>query len=184
MREPVHPDVSSLTEQIDRLGREVNAILRAPAEEAPVAVTAELNAVGKVLRIVLTELRKHVPYDSASVQHLRGSRLVIVGGVGFADLDVIIGESFDIDTSDCPNGEVIHRARPFLVRDTEHYRAFRRGLHVGVDIRSWLGVPLMHGDTLLGMIALDKREADFFTLEHQKIAMEFGTVAADAMARG
>ncbi len=180
------PDVTSLPDHIQRLGREVDAILRdaAPTEEAPATASVEANAIAKALRIILTELRKHVPYDSASVQRLRGARLVIVGGIGFADLDVIVGESFDIDASDCPNGEVIHRARPFLVRDTEHYRAFRRGLHVGVNIRSWLGVPVMQGETLLGMIALDKCEADFFTVEHQQIAMQFGAIAADAMAGG
>lgn len=134
-----------------------------------------------VLQFVLTELRGHVPYDSASIQELRDNRLVIVGGVGFADLDVIIGESFDIFNADTPNGEVIHRRRPYIVRDTEHYRAFRRGLHVGADIRSWLGVPLLASDSAVGMIAFDKKEPDFFTPRHQGIAMQFARVAADVI---
>jgi GAF domain-containing protein len=181
----VHPDPKPLTDQIDRIGRQVTAILGESSREAEMAtaVTTDGSPVGKALRFILTEMRHHVPYDSASVQKLRGSRLVIVGGVGFADLDVIVGESFDIDTSDCPNGEVIYRARPIIVRDTEHYRAFRRGLHVGVNIRSWLGVPLLRGTEILGMIALDKREPAFFTLEHQEVAMQFGALAAEAMAR-
>jgi GAF domain-containing protein len=131
-----------------------------------------------MFQTVLSELRKEVPYDSCSVQELRENRLVIVGGVGFADLDVVTGESFEIDNVDIPNGEVVHRGRPLIVGDTEQYRAFRRGLHVGAGIRSWLGVPLMHQEQLLGVLALDKAEPDFYTPEHAQAAMEFASRVA------
>jgi GAF domain-containing protein len=128
---------------------------------------------------ILRAMREEVPYDSCSVQQLREDRLVIVGGIGFADLDVIIGESFPIDNIEIPNGEVIYRRRPLIVGDVEQYRAFRRGLHVGAGIRSWLGVPLLHGDALVGMIALDKAEKDFYQAEHQRKALAFaGRLAA------
>jgi len=136
------------------------------------------------IQLALLELRKVVPFDSASVQELRGGRLVIVGGIGFADLDVIIGESFDVDNADSPNGEVVHRRRAIVVPDTEKYRAFRRGLHVGAGIRSWLGVPLMRGDELIGMIALDKAEPDFYTDAHRDAALSFANVVAAAMLAG
>src|SRR4051812_8906411 len=131
--------------------------------------------VARAMQIILEDLRHTVPFDSASVQELRGGRLVIVGGIGFADLDVIIGESFDVDNADSPNGEVVHRRRAIIVPDTETYRAFRRGLHVGVGIRSWLGIPLFHRGELIGMIALDKAEPDFYTEEHRQIATEYAT---------
>jgi GAF domain-containing protein len=134
------------------------------------------------IQLVLGELRNVVPFDSASVQELRVGRLVIVGGIGFADLDVIIGESFDVDNADSPNGEVVHRRRAIIVPDTEKYRAFRRGLHVGAGIRSWLGVPLLRGDDLIGIIALDKAEPDFYTDEHRRSAMSFTNIVAAAMA--
>lgn len=144
-------------------------------------VTAEATELGRAVQLILTELRKQVPFDSASVQELRGSRLVIVAGVGFADLDVVLGESFDIDNADSPNGEVIHRRRPLLVRDTEQYRAFRRGLHVGAGIRSWLGAPLLRGERLVGMIGLDKAEPDFYTPAHQQAVLAFAGLLADVL---
>ena len=134
------------------------------------------------IQLVLIELRDVVPFDSASVQELRVGRLVIVGGIGFAALDVIIGESFDVDNADSPNGEVVHRRRAIIVPDTEKYRAFRRGLHVGAGIRSWLGVPLLRGDDLIGIIALDKAEPDFYNDEHRRTAMKFANVVAAAVA--
>jgi GAF domain-containing protein len=145
--------------------------------------TDDLARFGDEVEAILRELRAEVPFDSASVQELRGGRLVIVGGVGFEDMEPILGESFDIHNSDTPNGEVVYRRRPFLVADTENYRAFRRGLHVGARIRSWLGVPLLFGDNLLGMIALDKAEPDFYQPEHEQIALTFASRAAEAMAR-
>jgi GAF domain-containing protein len=131
---------------------------------------------------MLNALRRAVPYDSASVQELRGDRLVIVAGVGFADLDVILGESFDVNTTDAPNGEVVHRRRPIAVADTEQYRAFRRGLHVGNGIRSWLGMPLLFHDRLLGLITLDKAEPAFYTAAHERVATAFAAHVAVVMA--
>lgn len=132
---------------------------------------------------ILRELREDVPFDSCSVQQLRENRLVIVGGIGFADLDVIVGESFAVDNIEIPNGEVIYRRRPLIVGDTEQYRAFRRGLHVGAGIRSWLGVPLLHGDELVGMIALDKREKDFYQADHGRKAMTYAERLAATVAQ-
>lgn len=144
-------------------------------------VTAGATPVDRAIRLVLSELRREVPYDSCSVQELRDSRLVIIGGVGFSDLDVLVGESFSIDNVDIPNGEVVHRRRPLIVADTDQYRAFRRGLHVGDGIRSWLGVPLLHGDQLAGVLALDKAEPDFYTALHAKIALAYASLVAFAM---
>ena len=140
-------------------------------------------SAGALLRI-LAEMREVVPFDSASIQELRKGRLVIIGGIGFADLDVIVGESFEVDNIEIPNGEVIYRRRALSVGDTEQYRGFRRGLHVGVGIRSWLGVPLLHGDELVGMLALDKAEADFYDAKHQQAAMEYAARVAETLARG
>lgn|GEM_PF-1363894 len=187
-------DEQSLRERLTRLEAEVSRLtgaagpipIHAPtdafASPATAVVTAEEGGRGRALQMVLGEMREVVAYDSASVQELRdGRRLTIVAGVGFADLDVIVGESFDIDNADNPNGEVIHRRRPLIVADTEQYRAFRRGLHVGLNIRSWLGVPLIGREQLLGMISLDKAEPDFYTVEHERLALAFAAIIANIL---
>lgn len=171
--------LSELDQQVSELMRG-NVAVAARADGAAV-VTAGATPAGRAMRVILSELRREVPYDSCSAQELRDSRLVIVGGVGFADLDVILGESFDVDNIDIPNGEVIHRRRALIVADTEQYRAFRRGLHVGAGIRSWLGVPIVLGDRVLGMLALDKAEADFYTNEHAQVALAFAALVARAL---
>jgi GAF domain-containing protein len=175
-----------MRERLDDLEQQISELLKgnlavaARADGVPV-VTADSSSIGGAIRLVLSELRREVPYDSCSVQELRGDRLVIVGGVGFADLDVLLGESFNVGSSDIPNSEVVYRRRPVIVGDTEQYRAFRRGLHVGDGIRSWLGVPLLHGEQLLGMLALDKAEADAYQQEHARVAMAYAALVARAL---
>jgi GAF domain-containing protein len=171
--------LAELERQVAKLMRG-DVLVAARADGAPV-VTTDSSAVGRAMRIVLSELRKEVPYDSCSVQELRDTRLVIIGGVGFADLDVLLGESFDIDSVDIPNGEVIYRRRPVIVGDTEQYRAFRRGLHVGAGIRSWLGVPVLDGDRPLGMLALDKAEPDFYSALHAQVALAYAALVGVAI---
>ena len=171
--------IALLEEQIAGLVRG-NLPVAARADGVQV-VTADSSPAGRAIKLVLSELRKEVPFDSCSVQELRDDRLVIVGGVGFADLDVLLGESFDVDSIDHPNGAVIHRRRPLIVADTEKYRAFRRGLHVGAEIRSWLGVPLLRDDRIMGMITLDKAEPGFYTASHERVASAFAGLIAQAL---
>jgi signal transduction protein with GAF and PtsI domain len=178
-----------IPERLRELERQVSLLLSGdlppvPAAEGSPVVTADGSPTGRAIAVVLDELRREVPYDSCSVQQLRGTRLVIVGGVGFKDLDVILGEAFDIANSDMPNGEVVHRGRPVVVPDTEQYRAFRRGLHVGAGIRSWVGVPMLHDDKLVGVLAMDKAEPDFYCSEHAAKAFAYASLVASAIVEG
>ncbi|HEX6640864.1 MAG TPA: GAF domain-containing protein [Thermoanaerobaculia bacterium] len=175
----LHDRLAELERQVAEVMRG-NVLVAARADGAHV-VTADATPAGRAMRIVLSELRREVEYDSCSVQELRGSRLVIVGGVGFDQLDVILGEAFEVDNADIPNGEVIHRKRPLIVGDTQQYRAFRRGLHVGAGIRSWLGVPMIDGTRLAGMLALDKTEPDFYTAVHAQTAVAYASIVARAI---
>lgn len=176
----LHDRLTELERQVAEVMRG-NVLVAARADGADV-VTADSTPAGRAMRIVLSELRKEVPYDSCSVQELRGSRLMIVGGVGFAQLDVIIGESFEVDNADIPNGEVIYRRRPLIVGDTQQYRAFRRGLHVGAGIRSWLGVPVLDDDgRSIGMLALDKAEPDYYSMTHAQTALAYASLVARAI---
>lgn len=176
-------------ERLKELERQIGVVMRGGVAVAARAgganvVTADATRLGCAIRIILSELRKEVPYDSCSVQELRDQRLIIIGGVGFADLDVVVGESFDIDSSDIPNGQVVHRRRPLIVTDTEQYRAFRRGLHVGAGIRSWLGVPMLQGHRIAGVLALDKSEPGYYTDAHAATSGAFASLVAHAILQG
>ena len=72
--------------ETERAAREQAETLRAAADSLGSTL-----GVPEVFDLILSELRKVVPYQSASVQQLDGDELVIVGGHGYPDLDELIG---------------------------------------------------------------------------------------------
>jgi len=148
--------------------------------QAAQALSATLD-LQQVFESILSELQKVVPYDSASVQLLKGDRLEIIGGHGFPNLDALLGISFPLQ-GDNPNRQVMARRAPFIVEDAPTvYSGFRQEPHAPAGIRAWLGVPLLFGDRLIGMIALDKRVPGFYTEEHARLALAFAAQAAIAI---
>jgi two-component system cell cycle sensor histidine kinase/response regulator CckA len=145
------------------------------------ALSATLD-LQRVFELILTELRKVVPYDSASVQQLKGHEMELIGGYGFPNLDELLGARFDLTRADNPNQVVVRLRAPFILEDAPaFYREFKRKPHAQAGIRSWLGVPLLFGDRLIGMIALDKREPGFYNQDHAQLAMGFAAQAAIAI---
>ncbi len=149
--------------------------------EAALALTTTLDR-NEVVERILAQLQQVVPYDTASVQLLRAGHLEIVGGRGFPNLGELLGVTFDPQSRDNPNREVVRTRAPFIVEDAPAvYRGFRRPPHAPAGIRSWLGVPMLVGERLIGMIALDKREPGFYTPEQARLAEAFAAQAAVAI---
>ncbi|MEW6232927.1 MAG: GAF domain-containing protein, partial [Chloroflexota bacterium] len=148
--------------------------------QAALALGATLD-LQQVFELILSELQRVVPYDSASVQLLKEDRLEIIGGHGFPNLGDLLGISFPVD-GDNPNRHVVATRAPYIVDDAPAvYAAFRQEPHAPAGTRAWLGVPLLFGDRLIGMIALDKRVPAFYTPEHARLALAFATQAAIAI---
>ncbi|MBL7182872.1 MAG: PAS domain S-box protein [Anaerolineae bacterium] len=148
--------------------------------EAALALTTALDR-NKVIERILAQLQQVVPYDTASVQLLRENQMELVGGRGFPNLPDLLGISFPAD-GDNPNSEVIRTRASFIVKDAPAmYAGFRKDPHRQIAIRSWLGVPMLIGEQLVGMIALDKSEPGFYTQEHARLAEAFAAQAAIAI---
>ncbi len=136
----------------------------------------------QVFKLILTELQQVVPYDSASVQQLNGDQLEIIGGRGFPNMEELLGIRFDLTTGNNPNREVIRTRDIFIVDDAPAiYSNFSVSPHVQAGIRSWMGVPLLFGDQLIGMLALDNQEVGFYTQEQAHLALGFAAQAAIAI---
>ncbi|MFP4394804.1 MAG: GAF domain-containing protein [Anaerolineales bacterium] len=145
------------------------------------AMSATLD-LRQVLETILTELQKVVPYDSASVQQLQGDHLAIIGGRGFRNIEAILSTKFDLRSEETPNRQVIETEEPLILDNApQKYHIANSEAPTPTTPRSWLGVPLILGDRLLGMIALDKYEESFYTEEHARLASAFAAQAAIAM---
>jgi PAS domain S-box-containing protein len=137
----------------------------------------------EVLAVILRELKKVVPYDSATVQALKGERLEIIASDGFEDPDKIQGFTFELEGGHSPASEEVFRRRaPVILEDAwQTYAGFRGEPHAQAGVRSWLGVPLLFGDRFTGMFSLDRREPGSYTPEHARLAQAFAVQAAIAM---
>ncbi|HDQ34874.1 MAG TPA: GAF domain-containing protein, partial [Chloroflexi bacterium] len=149
------------------------------------AVTQALSTsldLHRVLELILSQLQQVVPYDSASVQQLKGNWLEVVGGRGFPNIEELLGVRFALDSPIHPNVKIIRTREPYILEDApQHYAAFNEPPHADAHIRAWMGVPLIFGDRIIGMIALDKKEPGFYTSEHARLAGAFAAQAAIAL---
>ena len=71
---------------------------------------------------------------------------------------------------------MIQTGEPIAVGDLRNDRRFPSLLEP--DYLSWLGIPLIYKSEVIGLIALEKREADFYNSEYIQAATAFASQAA------
>lgn len=160
--------------ELEQHRRRLADTLRGVAE----AISSQLD-FDELLNIVLQALRKVVDYDSTSVQLLQEDRLVIIGGQGWEDRQQILGLSFSME-GDNPNRIVIETQEPLIVKDSQQEYPISFGPPHD-HIRSWLGVPLTYGTNVLGLMAVDSKQVNFFTGEDAQVVLAFANQVAVAL---
>jgi putative nucleotidyltransferase with HDIG domain len=139
--------------------------------------------LGQVLGLIMRQLRQVIPYDSASVQRLQDRRLEIVACQGFEKPDKVVGLIFPLDPK-FPNYRVVTAKAPLAIEDIvqayPHFQDEAKTYESG-RIRSWLGVPLIMKDQVIGMIAVDRAEVRPYTAEDVQLAVTFANQAAMAV---
>lgn len=146
--------------------------------ETALAITASLN-LEEAVQHILEQLSRVLPYDSASVQILQDGYLQLFGGRGWRNPEEVKKLCFSLDGSN-PNTRVILAKEIVILDDAPVQHApFRLPPHD--HILSWMGVPLIIRDKVVGMLAVDSKEKGYFTEEDAKIAQSFASQAAIAV---
>ncbi|NTW11706.1 MAG: GAF domain-containing protein [Anaerolineales bacterium] len=138
----------------------------------------------EVFDLVLTETQKVIPYDSAGIYQVQGNRRVFATGRGFKNLDDLIGVGFEFNQQDDEIGYLISKSlQPLILEDApEQYpQYFSTGSHAATKIRSYMAVPIVLNQKLIGMITLDREEPGFYKDHHARLAMVFAAQAAIAI---
>jgi diguanylate cyclase (GGDEF)-like protein len=162
-----------LFEAVQRQAEEAETLRQAGS-----VVVATLQPEEAIARI-LQQLARVVPYDSASVQLLRDGYVEIVGGRGWPDLAAVLGMRFPVP-GDNPNTVVIQQRKPYILEKAPAAHApFREEPHS--HIQSWLGVPLIVHDQVIGMLAVDSTQPSYFTDDHARLASAFANQVAIAL---
>lgn len=144
--------------------------------EGAAAVALSLDINESVSRI-LEQLQRVVPYDSASVQLLSGSELVIIGGTGFPPGREPAGLKFVFDESD-PAYPIVSEGLPFVYYPEIQKASTRFTGYFHEHILSWMAVPLYSRGRLIGIFALDGFTVDKFTEAHARFASTFANQVA------
>ncbi len=162
----------------ERQARHVAEVLHS----ANLALTRSLDA-DEVMAALLEHLQRLVPYDSANVMLLEGEGMLAVrassGYQRFANGEGPLGTVIDGE-ADPVLQPIMARRRSFLIMDTAQTGRWRQRPGLG-HVRNWFGVPLVAGEQLIGLFALDKATPDFFTPEHVDLAELLATPAAIAL---
>ena len=146
--------------------------------KAGAAITETLETDETVARI-LEQLNQVIPYDTASVQILNGNEMEIIGGSGFADLKAVIGIRFPVPGNN-PNTIVMETGKSYLLPEIgDVYPEFKKPPHN--HIRSWLGVPLIFQERVIGLLAIDSATPNQFTQENITLAVAFADQVAVAL---
>jgi PAS domain S-box-containing protein len=172
----------TLEQRVEERTRELSTLLEISNN---VASTLEL---GPLLGLILDELKHVIDYDGATILVIEGEKLVVRAYRGpMSQLSV---SEMWFPTGDPLDRQVLLERRPIIVSDTRgdtpEARAYRESvgdrLHTAFShIRSWMGVPLLVKDQVIGELALDHGEPNHFTPQRAQLAFTFANQVAVAI---
>ena len=150
--------------------------------DANIALTENLS-LERVLETLLEFLSKLIPCDSANVMLVNGDSKFVVSALrsyeGFQDVEITRAISFDLKTNGILQ-RICETKRTLVVPDTHKdpdWEIVRGADHV----RSWMGVPLVSSDRVIGLYSVDKVVPDFFRPEHVRRAETLAARAVSAI---
>ena len=132
----------------------------------------------QLLQAILEQLAQVIPFDNASINLVVDEMMRVVAYQDFnPDVAGLITEHIPKFVN---MSQVLETKRPYIIQDTlaDPNWLFLPGSEL---TRCWLGVPMLVRDKTLGLLALDKHEADFYTNSHAQLALAFANQAAIAI---
>lgn len=141
--------------------------------------TVELTAfyeLDKLFEKIFIILEKLIGFDSASLEMIHKDMFEIVAGRNIpADL---IGKRYIANIEKW--GGMDELRHPIIISDTQKDERFTKFEQTRY-IRSWMGIPLLAQDKLVGFLNLDSRFPNFFNTDQAAIAQTFANQAAIAI---
>ncbi|MBI9044301.1 MAG: GAF domain-containing protein [Anaerolineaceae bacterium] len=133
----------------------------------------------EMIHQILEQLKMVVPYVTATVQLLREGYLEVIGLSDPVIQANVLGVKFEIPGNN-PNTIVVQEKRPVYIEDVQElYGIF--GTKANAHIRSWLGVPLVFNNEVIGMLSIDREQKGKFTETDQKMGLAFADQVAIAL---
>ncbi len=142
--------------------------------------------LASALQLILAQMQQVISLDSGSILLLEGDALRVVAACGFLSPEEVLGRRLALHLA-LLNREVIESRRPLIVASVaEDDRWLLTVQDAGLvhplqGIHSWLGVPLIIQDRVIGMLTADKCERGFYRPQDAELALAFAGHAAVAI---
>ncbi len=154
---------------------------RAVQLESLTDVTATISASlqsDELVPSILEQLEKVIPYDRATLWLYDEDELKSAAAEGFANNTSRLGKSVPPE-EEAILKDVLYEKRAASVSDIQGDERFQI---VGTpENLSWLGLPLFFREDVIGVMALEKKEKNFYTLAHVQVGTTFAGQAAVAL---
>ena len=150
------------------------------------ASTIELKPL---LGLILDHLKNVVEYHGASILELERDSLVLQAYNGPIPQEQALKIRFSLPDVDL-NNKVIQDKEPVIVPDVRGddplARAFQESAGEQLTttfgyVRSWMGVPLIVKDRVIGMVSLDHSQPNYYLPQHSQLVMAFANQVAVAI---
>ncbi len=129
----------------------------------------------ELINSLLSHLRSVVPYDTATLWLRYGEQLLVAAAAGFSDNESRMGLTVSVNDSQLFKQMVSTGMAISVANVNQDERFFSAIEH---DHLAWMGIPLISKSELVGAIALEKIEAEFYTPDHVRVASTFASQAA------
>ncbi len=127
---------------------------------------------------LLDQLKGVLPFDTAILWLRQGGNMSVAAARGFPDNEQRLGLTVAIEDS-VLLAEMIRTVQAIAVGDVRSDKRFPALTEA--ERLSWMGVPLVSKGEVIGVIALEKTQANFFSLELTQLVTTFASQAAVAL---
>lgn len=162
-------------------GEQTQRLLAEKLHEIGRALTSTLE-LGNVLNAILANLQPIVEYDRASVLLSNGEELEFKAARGYEDNEAQLNASVPIYSDDKDNVfvKIYHTQEPLAIENVHVYPSWKKveGL---ASPGSWLGIPLIRDNEVIGMLSLARMNILPYTTEEITLATTFAAQAAIAL---
>ena len=144
--------------------------------EVATAMTSSLRS-DELVSALLDQLEPVLPLDTATLWLRDKDRLTVAAARGFPDSEKLLGLTAAVSDSALFK-EMVKSGQPISVGDVREDSRFPA---VDAPRLSWLGIPMIAKGELIGLIALEKWQAYFYSNEQIQLGTTFASQAAIAL---
>jgi GAF domain-containing protein/nitrogen-specific signal transduction histidine kinase len=143
---------------------------------AATTFTASLKS-NELVASLLDQLDPIIRYDTATLWLREKDRLQVAAARGFPDTERRLGLTLAVEDSALFK-EMIRTGQGILVGDVRHDPRFPP---LEAPRLSWIGLPLISKNQVIGVLALEKWQSHFYNHEHMQVGTTFASQAAVAL---